>query len=97
MRKAFEKKQKKITISELEKLWNELLIKAPSAPSGGHFTFWANVKCPHCKTEIPYNNGNMDLNIRINDSKIVLINDAIVVGDSEKDTWRIKINERDDK
>lgn len=87
----FEKKQSnsKPTIVELESLWNEIILNAPPAINGGRFTMWANVKCPHCKTEFPYNNGNKDLNIRLYDSKIVLVNNAIVVGDSEKDSWKI--------
>jgi len=93
VQELFDEKQpnSKPTIVELESLWKKILIDAPPAPNGGRFSFWANVKCPHCDTEIPYNNGNRDLNVRINDSKIVLINDAIVVGDSEEDTWEIRV------
>lgn len=91
VQELFEKKQpnSRPTISELEALWKEIIIGAPSAPSGGCFSFWANVKCPHCSTEFPYNKGTKDLYTRINDSTIVLINGAILLGDSEKDTWKI--------
>jgi hypothetical protein len=85
----FEKK--KPTVLELEKVWNAILATATLAPNGGRFTFWANVKCPHCNTEIPYNNGVKDLDVRIYDSKIVIIDGAVVVGDTAEDTWRVKI------
>ncbi len=101
VQELFEKKQPKSkpTLHELESLWNKILIDSPPAPNGGRFTFWANVKCPHCNTEILYNNGNKDFNIRVNDSKIILINGATVIGDSENETWKIKvkIKEKGDK
>ncbi len=79
-------------LTELEKLWHVFLESAPPAPNGGHFSFWSNVKCPFCKKEFPYNNGIRDLNVRIYESKIVLIDGAIVVGDDNKETWQIKVN-----
>ncbi len=91
VRELFEKKGNP-TILELEKLWNTILSDVPSTPNGGYFSFWANVKCPNCNIEIPYNNGIKDLNIRINDSKIVIIDGAVVVGDTENNTWKVKIN-----
>lgn len=83
--------RKKPILSELECLWKEFLKSAPAAPNGGQFSFWANVKCPFCNKEFPYNNGIRDLNVRINDSKIVLIDGAVVVGDNPEETWQVKV------
>jgi len=82
---------KNILLTELEIIWNECLRDAPPALDGGHFTFWANVKCPHCKKELPYNNGVKDLKVRIYDSRIILIDGAMVVGDNAEETWRIRV------
>jgi len=79
------------TLPELESLWKEFLKSAPAAPNGGQFSFWANVNCPFCNKEFPYNNGIQDLNVRINDSKIVVIDGAVVVGDTPEATWQIKV------
>ncbi|MEA5115464.1 MAG: hypothetical protein VB050_15720 [Geobacteraceae bacterium] len=82
---------KKLLLAELEIIWKECLKDAPPALDGGQFTLWANVKCPHCKKELPYNDGVKDLKVRIYDSRIILIDGAVVVGDSVKETWQIKV------
>jgi hypothetical protein len=82
---------KKPSLKELESMWNEFLQNAPLPPNGGKFTFWANIKCPNCKKEIPYNNGVRDINIRIYEPNIILIDGAIVVGDNDENTWRTKV------
>ncbi len=80
------------SLSKLKTLWEEILIDAPETPSGGTFSLWSNVKCPHCKREMPYNNGVRDLNVRIYDPKVVLIDGAIIWGDEPAKSWRVKVN-----
>lgn len=76
-------------INALELLWNDIVAHAPRAPSGGNFGLWTNVKCPRCRHEIPYNGGVRNIHVRIHEPKIVLVDGAIVLGDTEADTWRV--------
>lgn len=78
-------------IEELAKLWYEIERTSPEAPSGGRFKLWSNVKCPHCNKEMPYNNGNQDLAVRLNDPKVILIDGAVVLGDDIDSSWRVKV------
>lgn len=55
----------------LAKIYKWLIDALPSCGCGGNFTLWANVKCPSCGEEIPYNNGVRDLEVRFHESKIV--------------------------
>jgi hypothetical protein len=73
----------------LEALWKSLLDQAPLAPDGGHFVFWANVKCPSCKQELPYNNGIRDLHLRIFEPGIILVDHARIIGDSHKESCEV--------
>lgn len=82
---------KEPNLESLENLWHQLLDAAPSTSNGGRYGFWSNVKCPNCSAEIPYNDGNKDVRQRIFDSKIVLINGASLIGDSEGESWRINV------
>jgi len=77
------------SIKQLETLWKNVLITAPPAPSGGEFTFWSNVRCPHCNFEFPYNEGIQDLDMRLNEYKIIVIDGAIIVGDD--DCYKVKV------
>jgi len=89
----------KKSLPELEELWNKIVNSLPPAPDGGKFELWSNVKCPHCKTEIPYNKGVRDINIRIWDPHIILIDGAVVLDDTFEDSWRVKVKvvQGDDK
>lgn len=75
----------------LEILWNEILNTAPDCPTGGKFSFWANVHCPNCRQEFPYNQGVRNVAIRINEPEIILIDGAIVIGDNSSDSWKVKV------
>jgi hypothetical protein len=66
---------------ELGRRWLEALDGAPIAPSGGTFSLWANIHCPVCRREIPYNGGVRDLHVRLYDPYIVVMDGASVVGD----------------
>ena len=78
----------------LEKLWMRILKDAPEAPCGGKYGLWSNVKCPTCFHELPYNNGVRNVSLRLNEPKIVLIDGATIVGDSDEDSWQVKVNIR---
>lgn len=80
------------SVDRLEQLWMECLSSAPPAPSGGRFALWANVKCPHCGHELPYNRGIRDIGVRLHDTNIILVDGAIVVGDTDKDSWQVKVD-----
>lgn len=79
------------SILAMKMLWSSILRNAPPAPSGGTFSLWANVKCPHCKQEIPYNKGIKDIALRLYEPRIVLIDDSVLLGDNDENTWRIKV------
>lgn len=78
-------------IYELKNLWLRLLEDAPPTLQGGKYSLWANVKCPNCFTEIPYNNGVKNLEMRIYEPRIILVDGAAVIGDSESESWRVNI------
>lgn len=84
--------QKNLSLDELNKHWNDFINTAPLPPNGGQFTLWANVKCPHCGIELPYNDGIQDLQVRIYDAHIILIDGSAVVGDKMESTWKVKVN-----
>ena len=84
--------ESKPSVAELERMWCEFLENTPKVRAGSSFGFWSNVKCPHCRTEMPYNNGVKDPNIRIYEPKIVLIDGAIVWGDDLESSWRVRVN-----
>jgi hypothetical protein len=81
----------KKSIAELEALWIAIVESLPSPPDGGRFELWANVKCTHCRAEIPYNKGVRDISIRIYDPHIILIDGAVVLDDTFEDSWRVKV------
>lgn len=80
------------SVEQLASAWNEILKTAPPAPSGGTFSLWANIKCPFCKTEFPYNNGVKDLRVRLYDPHIVLIEGAVVVEDTVANSWKVCVS-----
>ncbi|MBL0349609.1 MAG: hypothetical protein IPP68_04450 [Elusimicrobia bacterium] len=82
---------KNIDVPGLEKLWEEIASNAPNCGKGGRFTVWSNVRCPHCKKELPYNSGIKNSAVRINEMEIILVDGATVIGDSSEDTWRVKV------
>jgi hypothetical protein len=81
----------KKSVAELEALWKAIVESLPQAPDGGRFELWANFKCPHCKKEIPYNEGVRNIHIRIWEPKIILIDGAVVLDDTFEDSWRVKV------
>jgi len=78
-------------IQTLEKLWRQFLEEAPSTHHGGTYDLWANVKCPNCFSEIPYNHGVKNLEVRIYEPRIILIDGSAVIGDSESESWRVNV------
>ena len=64
------------TISELRKFYHELESTLAPCPTGGRFQVWANVKCPHCNYEFPYNRGVTSEAIRYFETKIVWVEGA---------------------
>lgn len=80
-----------VPIEELEALWLSILDDAPDAPSGGRFALWANVKCTTCGKEVPYNKGVRDLSLRIFEPRIVVVDGAMVIGDSEAESWIARV------
>lgn len=79
------------SLDALEVLWKSILKSSPEAPHGGRFGLWSYVKCPHCGTELPYNKGVRDLNIRIFEPDIILIDKAILLGNDLPNSWQIKV------
>jgi hypothetical protein len=78
-------------LDQLENYWNAVLNVAPQCPCGGRFTFWANVKCPHCWFEFPYSNGLRNVEFRIHEPYIIAVDGAIILeGDPERD-WKARI------
>jgi hypothetical protein len=73
----------------LEKLWNLILKSAPLSPGGGVFRLWENVKCPHCWIKMPHDIQSIDA--RIYEPKIVLIDGAIICGDSAAESWKVVV------
>ena len=70
------------SIQELKKLWLDILSHSPEPPHGGVFSLWANLSCPHCNTEFPYNRGIKDVRVRIHDPAVVVVDGVTVVEDS---------------
>jgi len=81
----------KPSLEPLKNLWLQILDAAPSTANGGRYKFWSNVKCPNCSAEIPYNDGTKDVEQRIFEPRIVLVNGASLIGDAEGDSWRINV------
>jgi hypothetical protein len=79
------------TTDELETLWCEILKRSPRPPEGGTFELWANVKCPNCNYEFPYNRGYKDINLRIFEPKIIVADGVILVGDTPAETCVMKV------
>lgn len=67
--------------------YTEIEANAPLCPCGGHFMIWANVKCPHCHKEIPYNKGIKDPKVRAFDSGLIILKGAMVVDDTPEQSW----------
>lgn len=80
----------------LVEYWDEVLRNAPVPPSGGKFSLWANIKCPHCEREFPYNSGILDLRVRLHDPYIVLIDGAVVLGDTLDESWQVSVKVSED-
>jgi hypothetical protein len=79
-----------IDIDALEVVWRDILSNAPDPPRGGEFTLWANVKCPLCSAEFPYNNGLRDRAQRICEPKIIVPDGAIIMTDGGCNRIRVK-------
>jgi hypothetical protein len=78
-------------LAVLESLWKTILESAPDAPNGGRFALWSNIKCPHCRKEMPYNGGVKNLELRIYEPQIVLLDGAILLGSSVAESWKIRV------
>lgn len=72
------------------RFYEQLEKTAPACSCGHDFALWANVKCPHCSHEIPYNHGVRDVAVRMNDSTIIVLEGAEVIGDSPAESWVCK-------
>ncbi len=70
------------SIQELNQLWVDILSHAPKPPHGGEFTLWANVRCPHCNTEFPYNRGIKNDRVRIHEPAVIVVDGVTVVEDN---------------
>lgn len=77
---------------ELEALWKNILKHAPNTRLGGEYKLWSNVKCTHCGFEVPYNGGVRDIRIRIYEPKIILMDNAFVIGDDAENTFQIRVD-----
>jgi hypothetical protein len=66
-------------LHQLEAYWHVVLKAAPPCPCGGRFSFWANVKCPHCWFEFPYARGVRNVALRINEPYIIAVDGAVVL------------------
>jgi len=80
-----------LTIETLDGLWNRFVQKTPVTRNGGAFGLWTNVKCPHCYSELPYNGGVRNIEIRIYEPKIVLIDRAWLIGDTKDESWEVRV------
>jgi hypothetical protein len=69
------------------RFYEELEGVAPKCPCGGNFRIWANVKCPSCHYEIPYDRGHRNPATRANDYAVIMLDGATMIGDDEKSTW----------
>ena len=80
------------SLSTIEALWNLILREAPETSHGGKFDLWSYVKCPHCWNELIYNNGVKDLNLRIFEPEIIVIDNAILFGDLPTNSYQMQVN-----
>jgi len=80
------------SLSALEELWISILHDAPESPNGGGFDLWSYVKCPHCWKELLYNKGVKDINLRIFEPEIIVIDSAILCGDSPTNSYQVQVN-----
>jgi hypothetical protein len=78
-------------LAKLLALWESIVKDAPPCPCGGHFALWSNIKCPHCRYEFPYNKGVKSPAIRIMDRTVIVIDGAMVIGDSLDDSWIARV------
>jgi hypothetical protein len=78
-------------VRELQELWLEILDTAPLPPNGGRFSLWANIRCPFCRIEFPYNNGIRDVRVRLYEPNVVLVDGAVVVRDTASTSWRVAV------
>ena len=76
---------------ELRTLASNLLKTAQPSPDGSNFDLWANIRCKHCKFEFPYNHGVRSVFRRIMDSKIVIIDGTVVLGDSPEESYVVVV------
>lgn len=83
------------SIHELKLLWEDILSQAPAPPHGGEFTLWANVRCPHCDTEFPYNRGVKNDSVRIHEPAIIVIDGTTVVEDDRCYRVSVKVGEEE--
>lgn len=78
-------------LRKLEKLYTELEHVLPAAPDGGRFRLWSNVRCPHCKYELPYNAGIQDLKLRLTESKVIWVEGATVFRGGNRPSDKLNI------
>lgn len=60
----------------LAEIYEYLQRELPDCECGGDFKIWANVKCPHCRYEFPYNNGSKVESVRYRESKLIWVEGA---------------------
>jgi hypothetical protein len=61
---------------ETTQLYESLEQELPPCPCGGRFRTWSNVRCPHCRYEFPYNNGERNLDLRYHETQLVWVEGA---------------------
>jgi len=76
---------------QLLELWETIVASAPLCPCGGRFAVWANVKCPACRQEFPYNQGVLSAALRVNERDVIVIDGAAVLGDTDEQSWVARI------
>jgi len=83
------------TVVQLRQIYQYLEDVLEPCSCGGRFEVWANVKCPHCNVEFPYNNGIQSEDIRYFDPKLIWIEGAIAFRGPQMASNRlIAINEQ---
>ena len=82
----------KVNEATLQHETERLLASAPSAPDGSRFALWANVKCPKCEYEFPYNAGVRSILRKLTDPKIPLIDGMHVIADTQNESYTIKVH-----
>lgn len=65
-----------VTSEYLRTFYSRLELESPMCRCGGRFRVWANVKCPHCQWEFPYNNGVRSEEVRYFETKIIWMEGA---------------------